>query len=70
MSLGLEQNKMSPSAKDSNRLGIKKQIFMAKNEHILLQLIRLIDIPHYLGIDRRIFNKEVRPFLTEIPIGS
>jgi hypothetical protein len=27
------------------------------------------DVPRYLGMDRRVFNKEVRPFLTEIPIG-
>jgi len=42
---------------------------MDKNEYLLPRLIRLRDIPHYLGMDIRIFNKEVRPFLTEIPIG-
>ena len=39
-------------------------------EYVLPRLIRLRDIPHYLGMDRHLFNKEVRPFLTEIPIGT
>ncbi len=43
---------------------------MNKKEYLLPRLIRLRDILHYLGVDRRIFNKEVRPFLTEIPIGA
>jgi hypothetical protein len=38
-------------------------------EHIKPRLIRLRDAPHYLGMDIKIFNKEVRPFLTEIRIG-
>ena len=42
---------------------------MSKNEHLLPRLIRLRDIPSYLGMDRHLFNKEVRPFITEIPIG-
>lgn len=42
---------------------------MRKPEYLLPRLIRLRDIPRYLGMDRRIFNKEVRPCLTEIPIG-
>ncbi len=43
-------------------------------EHIGIQLIprliRLRDAPRYLGMDRNRFNAEVRPFLTEIPIGT
>ena len=42
---------------------------MNKNEHLLPRLIRLRDVSHYLGMDRHRFNKEVRQFLTEIPIG-
>ncbi len=42
---------------------------MSKNEQLLPRLIRLRDVPVYLGMDRHRFNKEVRPFLTEIPIG-
>ena len=38
-------------------------------KYILPRLIRLRDISRYLGMDITIFNKEVRPFLTEIPIG-
>ncbi|KAF5271649.1 hypothetical protein FQR65_LT05270 [Abscondita terminalis] len=34
------------------------------------RLIRLRDAPNYLGMDRHRFNKEVRPFLSIIPIGK
>src|SRR5262245_60807494 len=33
------------------------------------RLIRFRDAPRYLGMDRNRFNAEVRPLLTEIPIG-
>src|SRR5215510_9842842 len=33
------------------------------------RLIRFRDAPGYLGMDRNRFNAEVRPCLTEIPIG-
>lgn len=33
------------------------------------RVIRLKDAPGYLGMDRNRFNKEVRPDLTEVPIG-
>ena len=33
------------------------------------RLIRHRDAPAYLGMDRNRFNREVRPGLTEIPIG-
>jgi hypothetical protein len=36
---------------------------------VIARLIRLRDAPHYIGMDRNRFNAEVRPFLTEIPIG-
>ncbi len=36
---------------------------------LLPRIIRLRDVPFYLGMDRNRFGKEVRPFLTEIPIG-
>ena len=34
------------------------------------RLIRFRDAPTYLGMDRNRFNLEVRPYLTEIPIGK
>jgi len=34
------------------------------------RLIRFRDAPDYLGMDRNRFNAEVRPALTEIPIGT
>ena len=33
------------------------------------RLVRLRDAPYYLGMDRNRFNREVRPFITSIPIG-
>ena len=32
--------------------------------------MRFRDAPRYLGMDRNRFNAEVRPYLTEIPIGK
>ena len=37
---------------------------------LLPRLIRFRDAPAYLGMDRNRFNAEVRPFLTDIPIGK
>lgn len=34
------------------------------------RLIRLRDVPSYLGMDINRFNREVRPLLIEIPIGK
>ena len=34
------------------------------------RIIRFRDAPAYLGMDRGRFNREVRPYLTEIPIGK
>jgi hypothetical protein len=38
--------------------------------HVIPRLIRLRDAPFYLGMDRNRFNAEVRPYLTQIPIGE
>lgn len=40
------------------------------NIHLLPRLIRLRDAPTYLGMDRHRFNKDVRPTITEIPMGT
>ena len=32
--------------------------------------LRFRDAPHYLGMDRNRFNAEVRPYVTEVPIGK
>jgi predicted DNA-binding transcriptional regulator AlpA len=34
------------------------------------RVLRFRTAPEYLGMDRNRFNREVRPFLTEIPIGT
>jgi hypothetical protein len=34
------------------------------------RIIRFRDAPFYLGMDRNRFNAEVRPHLTELPIGK
>jgi hypothetical protein len=36
---------------------------------IIPRIIRIRDAPFYLGMDKNRFNTEVRPSLTEIPIG-
>ena len=37
---------------------------------LIPRIIRFRDAPYYLGMDRNRFNAEVRPYLTEIPIGT
>ena len=37
---------------------------------LLPRLIRFRDAPHYLGMDRNRFNAEVRPHLTQVPVGK
>ena len=38
--------------------------------NIIPKIIRIRDAPFYLGMDKNRFNKEVRPSLTEIKIGT
>jgi len=40
------------------------------NVVLLPRLVRFRDAPAYLGMDRNRFNREVRPHLTNIPIGQ
>jgi hypothetical protein len=37
---------------------------------IVPRVVRLRDAPEYLGMDKDRFKAEVRPYLTEIPIGA
>jgi hypothetical protein len=37
---------------------------------ILPKIIRLRDAPVYLGTNKNYFNMQIRPYLTEIPIGD
>jgi hypothetical protein len=41
-----------------------------KMARLLPRLIRLRDAPSYIGMDRNRFNRDVRPYLIEIPIGE
>lgn len=43
---------------------------MERQVIILPRLIRHRDAPAYLGMDRNKFNADVRPHLTEIPLGK
>src|SRR3954462_15666790 len=43
---------------------------MKHDAPLLPRLVRFRDAPFYLGMDRNRFNAEVRPSLTEIPIGT
>jgi hypothetical protein len=51
----------SPKLKRATRL---------RKSAIMPRLIRLRDAPGYVGMDPNRFNVEVRPYLTEIPIGK
>ncbi len=46
----------------------------AKSEHaapdLAPRIVRFRDAPRYLGMDRNRFNAEVRPYVTEVPIGK
>jgi hypothetical protein len=37
---------------------------------VMPRLIRFRDAPHYLGMDCNRFNSEVRPHLSEVPVGA
>ena len=41
-----------------------------KAPDIAPRIIRFRDAPRYLGMDRNRFNSEVRPYVTEVPIGK
>jgi len=43
---------------------------MLSKVQLLPRLIRLRDAHTYLGMDRNRFNAEVRPYISEIPIGK
>ncbi len=43
---------------------------LAKSSPFLPRFIRLRDAPSYLGMDKNRFNREVRPVLSAIPIGT
>jgi hypothetical protein len=43
---------------------------MSRSRAAQPRIIRFRDAPRYLGMDRNRFNAEVRPHLTEFPIGK
>jgi len=51
--------------------GSRKCTQNASNRGILImpRVLRLRDAPRYLGMNRNLFNSDVRPFLTEVRIG-
>ena len=40
------------------------------DQNIQPRILRFRDAPRYLGMDRNRFNAEVRPYVTEVPIGK
>jgi hypothetical protein len=40
------------------------------SSQIAPRIIRFRDAPRYAGMDKNRFNAEVRPYLTEVPIGT
>ena len=49
---------------------LERTVEKAKNQSMLRRFYRRRDAHLYLGMDRNRFDKEVRPYLTEIPIGT
>src|ERR1019366_4056842 len=43
---------------------------IAESSPLLPRFIRLRDAPSYLGMDKNRFNRDVRPLLAAIPIGT
>ena len=43
---------------------------IAESSSLLPRFIRLRDAPSYLGMDKNRFNRDVRPLLAAIPIGT
>jgi hypothetical protein len=43
---------------------------LAESSPLLARFIRLRDAPSYLGMDKNRFNRDVRPLLSAIPIGT
>jgi len=41
-----------------------------RSAEITPRIIRVRDAPRYLGMDRNRFTAEVRPYLTEVPVGT
>jgi predicted DNA-binding transcriptional regulator AlpA len=58
---------MKPNGKNGEH-GLAGQV--AGTLQLLPRLIRMRDAPGYLGMDRNKFNAQVRPLLTEIPLGA
>lgn len=56
---------MTPFESDTSPM-----VAAVKSAGVLPRLLRFRDAPGYLGMDRNRFNAEVRPFVTEIRIGS
>ena len=55
--------------------GKSRPLFLGKHEgehacRPMPRVLRFRDAPAYLGMDRNRFNAEVRPWVTEIPIGK
>ena len=49
---------------------IMPELKKSSGNNIAPRLLRMRDAPAYLGMDKNRFNSEVRPFLTEIPLGK
>jgi len=43
---------------------------MTNQPYILPRLIRIKDVPKYLGVDKNLFNKKIRPKLKEIRLSK
>ena len=55
---------------DKDPLGRKLVPIAARTLAITPRLLRVRDAPAYAGMDRNKFNTELRPHLTEVPLGK
>jgi hypothetical protein len=44
--------------------------YLSTGASLLSRVVRARDAPRYLGMDRNRFNAEVRPYVTEVSIGT
>jgi len=69
----LDLNEATPprcSVSKATSVHPRRQASNCAGRAFLPRLIRLRDAPYFFGMDKNRFNREVRPFLTEIRVGK
>jgi hypothetical protein len=58
------------STPEASSAHARRQAANCAGHALLPRLIRLSDAPYFFGMDKNRFNRDVRPFLTEIRVGN